>query len=372
MMKILSAWITVACSAMVLTVASILSVNTYAETRGFVIGYFHTATYHDKRNCPHGGNGGYGRVRETAYRSFGYDEARTQALINGPSNTADFTAVATRGEKDGEPVSVYLYPSSQPDPNHELVSGPYAYGFDLDGKGSYIAKAFEDPETGERGVDNQLFRAVGCYDVYNVSLPVRPLLEETVWSTQLFGTKHAGAWLFSITAENFDQDGEATVSFYRAIRRLRRDAFGRALPDATYVVEPNASTSGTLRGVIRDGVLTTRPSSDSLMWQGEPPTFTKLELANARLRLKLNDDRSAEGYLAGYQPWLDFWFMNASGGEQFSAVDIVGLYYNLKKLADFRPDPKTGENTAISATYRIDAAPAFLAYPDGTLVAGAH
>ncbi len=360
---------TVAC---ICAVVGFLSSAAQAETRGFVIGYFHTATYQHKDNCPHGGNGGYGHIRESAYRSFGYDEARTQELINGATNTADFTAVARRGKKDGKPVSVYLYPASHPDPNHELVSGPYAWGFNLDGKEGDAATAFEDPETGEQGVDNQLFRAVGCYDVYNISLPVRPLLEETVWSTQLFGSRHAGAWLFAITGENLSADGPATVSFYRAIRRLRRDAFGKALPDATYVVEPDSFTVGTLRGAIRNGVFITEPGNETVILEGEPPTFTKMELAKARLRLNLHEDRSATGYMAGYQPWADFWFMNASGGEQFSAVDVVALYYNLKKLADAKPDPRTGENTSISATYRVDAAPAFLVRPDGTLVASAR
>ena len=34
-------------------------------------------------------------------------------------------------------------------------------------------------------------------------------------------------------------------------------------------------------------------------------------------------------------------------------VNAPGLYYTLKRLADAYPDPKTGENTAISAAFEI-------------------
>jgi hypothetical protein len=50
-------------------------------------------------------------------------------------------------------------------------------------------------------------------------------------------------------------------------------------------------------------------------------------------------------------------------------VDSLGIYHSLKRFADARPDPKTGENTQISMTYRMEAVPAFHTTIDGKVVA---
>src|SRR5438477_1284857 len=42
------------------------------------------------------------------------------------------------------------------------VESKYAYGFNLDGQGAASVDSFEDPETHEVGVNNQLFRVLGC------------------------------------------------------------------------------------------------------------------------------------------------------------------------------------------------------------------
>src|SRR5690606_38099298 len=81
--------------------------------------------------------------------------------------------------------------------------------------------------------------------------------------------------------------------------------------------------------------------------------------SNAKLRLKLYTDGTAEGYVGGYQPWRDYWFM-AAFNEGDSGLDISTLYHNLSEFAEAKPDPVTGKNTAISATYRIEAVPAHL------------
>ena len=38
-------------------------------------------------------------------------------------------------------------------------------------------------------------------------------------------------------------------------------------------------------------------------------------------------------------------------------------------MADAKPDPKTGQNQEISATFRMEAVPAYLTKLDGTVVA---
>jgi len=40
--------------------------------------------------------------------------------------------------------------------------------------------------------------------------------------------------------------------------------------------------------------------------------------------------------------------------------DIPGIYHLLKKSADADPDPRTGQNASISASYYLESVPAFV------------
>ena len=91
-------------------------------------------------------------------------------------------------------------------------------------------------------------------------------------------------------------------------------------------------------------------------------SLPEFRLEGAKLDLKIRRDGTADGFIGGYQPWSDLYFAFASGGqaiEQCIVGDIPGLYYLLKKNADGHPDPTTGVNSTISATYYIEAVPAF-------------
>lgn len=338
-----------------------------AETRGFVVSFLHATNREDPRNCPKGGNGGSSHAQLRAYKAAGLSEEEIAAIVRGeagPSNGLKLIEVRNmRGRVNGKPARIAFFPETVPDPQLETVSGPYAYGFDLDGKGPGTPNTFEDPETGEQGVDNQLFRALGCFSKYSADLPIRPLGEEDVWRSYL-PLIHPPAWVMSISGEDLSRDGEVTVSFYRAIEYLRLDRSGQGLADITYTIDPSGRGYGTFTGTLKDGVFTSEPEAVKLMLAGEFPVFTKFELSKARLRLAINADRTATGYIAGYQPWMDFRMLNVHSNED-QGISHVALYHLLKRLADAEPDPQTGQNTAISATYRIEMVPAFLAHPDG-------
>ena len=85
-----------------------------------------------------------------------------------------------------------------------------------------------------------------------------------------------------------------------------------------------------------------------------------------RVRLTLNDDGTAKGVLGGYQPWLPIYESFALGGstnELNLSVNTPGIYYALKKLADFGPDAN-GQNQYISSSYMIEAVPGFITHPN--------
>ena len=46
------------------------------------------------------------------------------------------------------------------------VEGRYAYGLELDGKDWNSPRAFEEPDTHEKGIDNELYRTLGCIRTY--------------------------------------------------------------------------------------------------------------------------------------------------------------------------------------------------------------
>lgn len=201
----------------------------YAETRGFVLYYLHTATHGDPRNCPHGDNGGYANIKTTAFKLHGFSQEKIARILGGelaPMGLEMLKITTTRGRINDQPANVFHYPTSAPDPQIKMMVGPCAYGFDLDGNNLKSANVLIDPETGQRGVDNQLYRVVGCFTSYNESLPVRPNHEKQIWS--LYGYRMS-AWLFTITSDDFEGGGDATVSFTKLLT-----AAGKMLRAAHY------------------------------------------------------------------------------------------------------------------------------------------
>jgi hypothetical protein len=88
------------------------------------------------------------------------------------------------------------------------------------------------------------------------------------------------------------------------------------------------------------------------------------EFANARIRMKIRPDGTLEGVLGGYQAWYPLYWSHAKVGyidERGFGVDSPALYYALRRNADADPDPRTGQNAAISAAYMIEAVPALIA-----------
>ena len=128
-----------------------------AETRGYVISWFATATYNGDfaTDCP---------------KSAKNNKSADDAL--GPARR-DVALV------DGKPVPTSSYPAAvQKDPAIETIQGKYAFGFDLGGPS---ANKFIDPETKEKA-DNQVWRAVGCHSNFaRRPPPEKPYSEALGW-----------------------------------------------------------------------------------------------------------------------------------------------------------------------------------------------
>jgi hypothetical protein len=258
-----------------------------------------------------------------------------------------------------------------------------AFGIDLDGQHS-SAKGKPAPGTcahndllgmdGERGIDNQFFRVVGCSNSY----------QSTGSSNSYAIEMLTGSWGILITLSGVDDirnDDTIEVGIFANADPIELSAAREPLANATYAIDQDPRFQGRTRGRIKDGVLTTEPV-DVRFHKITNSIYLERPLIDARLKMTVSEDGVLEGYLAGYTPVeamynLQYAFRdgkNAKGEPAERRLITVssmgqaavlghtcnGAYYALKELADGHPDPKTGKCSSISTQYRIKAIPAFV------------
>jgi len=339
------------------------------ETRGYVVSWFHIspAVAPENVDCPEGVNPNAEGNFKVWLKQMGKSPAEIEQAMEDFPNTM-YGIAPMRGRIDGKPVNVYTNPTSVPDPNIKTIKSSSALGFNLDGKES--TGGFVDPDTGEKGVDNQMFRALGCVvserGHREGGADARPGYPAIQWD---HNRVHMPAWLIEITdLDDPMNDPDVGISIVQATLPVVKDANGEPQRDMTFEVDDNPSTKNVTRAAIKNGVLQTTKDIDSLYLilakYGIIPT---LALEKAKLRLELTADGALKGIVGGYQDWLDLYGgfgRGGSGVEVNISFDVPGIYYALRKMADAVPDPKTGQNTMISAAYWIEAVPAFIVHPD--------
>jgi hypothetical protein len=332
----------------------LMSASSFAETRGYVFSRLQMATRLDPSDCPQGGNGNSTDIFNRVLISLGYskDQAREmlanrdQARFVVKDAEGHLINLDQRGHLNGQPVSISLFPASVPDPHIETVQGHFIYGFNLTGRAT--PDAFEDPDTHEP-VENQLWRVLGCFETYR-----KPLSEMAGGWDYVFDSMPA--WLISISGSDLSKDGDVTVIFDRSLNIGMRNVHGGALSGASYTTDPDPRSHTGFKGRLRNHVVTVDPGN--FFMQGEEPFYAVMRFTQTHLRLNLNDNGSLSGFIGGYQPWLDIF--DCFHGEDPAALDLPGVYYAMKRLADGVPDPATGQNTAISTAYFLEAVPAFV------------
>ena len=310
-----------------------------AETRGYVISWFATATNNPDfvLNCPQAAK----------------DPDRVKFVVKGAPKR--YVALV-----DGKPVQPLDYPDAvRKEIDLETVVGKYAYGFDLGGD---AANKFIDPETHEK-IDNQLWRALGCDSQFQATPHRAPYFQEEAWMNFI---DSAPGWAMQITGADLSKDGAVTITLDRTIRHIERDALGGIRSDVTYALDPAPRSHNVLSGEIKDGVLSIRPADIYL--EGEMTWYPELVLKGAHMRIHSEPGRLV-GYWGGYTNWHRWAYQCTS--RPGAGCDGVAYYRNLEKVADADPDPVTGKNRMISTTWRMEAVPAFLATDSGKIVATA-
>jgi hypothetical protein len=352
--------------------ATSLSTQAAAESRSFVASVFYPASYSTDGDCSKGMNIPVDQQYEIELLAAGYTKEQVEQLKGnleslsglGGVTSAWAKAIVYRAKVKGKSVSAWINPGAAPDPNLTMVDGKYAFGFNLDSHGADQPGSFEDPKTHEKGVDNQMFRAMGCFTVFRGDEKIIPGAHDQAWHLVQNGMP---AWLITLTGDDLSKDGDVTVTFDVSIDHVERDAQSNVLRDMTFRINADPRSHHEMKGQIKNGELTLKEPGDLLAIWGDEMMMERFQVFRAQLNFKMQPDGSMKGLLGGYMPWKD---AMSTGLQANMGVDWVGLYYNLRKAADGDPDPKTGENRAISTAYFLEAVPAFAVSSAKSKVAG--
>lgn len=292
-------------------------------------------------------------------------------------------ALAVNTAPDGKNLCMSPQSGSR-DPDWRMVSGRNLRvdGIDLDGansaKGRSVGATCAHEEfqglNGERGVDNQFYRVVGCTTGFQSTGQANGFQVEML----------TGSWGILMTlkgVEDLRNDPEVEVGLFANADPIQLTAARAPLPYATYAAEQDPRYRAKTHGRIVDGILTIDPV-DVRFRNVVNSMIDDRELRDARIRFRFTSDGGLEGILAGYAPVESMYDLQYGARHSRTAKgDLApermrlqtsmgragalghschGAYHALYQAADGHPDPVTGRCTSISTQYRVRMVPAFV------------
>jgi len=336
--------------------------------------------------CPDGMTTGYGSIVEVF-------DTLPESLKNIDPKDEQQIGRAFRAVRNDPTLKNYCIDPelAEPDPRFKTVSGKdipvpgldidalYAQSKNFTPPGTCAHEDFTSPD-GTPGVDNQFYRFSGC----------SPSFQSTGMSN-IFATEMlTGSWGTLIEIEGIDDinnDDEVTVSLYANDDPIRLSTERKPLPYGTYASQADPHYRATTSGRIRNGVLTTDPVDWHSHWVVNS-MFEDRPLDDAVMQLKLGQDGTLEGIIAGYaqiEEIYSFMYGYRTARDRFGNLaettlrvgssigkamvqghTCQGAYQALYRMADGHRDPETGQCHSISMQYKIEAIPAFIV--DGQLV----
>lgn len=275
---------------------------------------------------------------------------------HGAGHTVEETQIAIEGRRWNPERGADAFP-------FQAASGPTSYGLNLDGKVG--PKDFTGPD-GATGIDNELFRVIGC--IHNYRGPAGAIY--AVGEITFRRSTYNRLMLVLTNVDDLKNDPDVDVTISRGINDLITDATGEVvLPGGTQVLDTRWTKlmTQTLKGRIVDGVLTTVPVSVVRVPDVRRNIPVDALFYDGRFQLKLTPDY-AEGVLGGYVDIDRFYF--SYNREYSENVQVAGwedprsTYAQLTARADARPDPAHGFNTAISGAMLMKFAQTFVVPAD--------
>jgi len=316
------------------------------RTIGYVLTNDHWAIYtteNGKQECPHGSN----------------DGPREQYSILFPDDGTKRSVIETDLAREAE----IWFPTLTPDQFvfKESVA-KVVKGINLDGR--IGPNDYTSPD-GEKGIDNEFNRAMGCVDSF------RP-------GNSLYGlfNHYLQAWSWTrIVIELTDvdsliDDDDVTVTLYKARDPMLTDGSGNEyLPYGTQRLDTRWGKSLTRRmqGKITKGMLTTRPQDVGIPLNYNHGDFGIVLMRGAQLKLNVLPDQ-ANGLWGGYVD-VESFYRSQNGAisthsQSYGRQAAASVYRALYKRADGYPDPKTGRNRAISAAKDVTFKQVYILHSD--------
>lgn len=343
-------------------------------TRTYVVEWYEPAMYYGARSgvvdpgtdCPKGTN------KEPDWtavmRAAGYTAQETRWLLDpthpfrpeGPS-TSGQNQMAFRGAGR---ANVYSQPWLAPDPGLSSVSGRIGEGFDLDGNAH---TGFVSPDGKTRGIDNNFYKALGCWLTYRG--PARQSQHAMSKNDEM----REGEWTVVIVIHGDGNDprndAHVRLGIYNSDDAIVKDGNGNVARNYSFRLAPHARLEAAFEGKTVNNVFVT-PKPAPEVWLREASYVRELQLLQAQARLEMKPDGALVGQIGGYRPWWSIYkgWIDARGAviEKLTWVQLPGVYYALKRFADYSPDGAGGEKTHISFALRIAAVPAYVMTPDAS------
>ena len=332
---------------------------------GFVVENFAPAFLEDPEACP---EGTVLKIREAYLQSLPAEE---RARLSLKENEEELTKRWQASVMGPNGTNVCSNPDMFDRPMIRTVQSKRAVGLDLD-EGNPAQgcqhQEFVSPQ-GERGIDNQAYRALGC------KLEWRGIDGKGGDQQRGNRSQHSsGEWtqvLLLRGVDSLENDPDVDIIYGNTPDRPVVDSKGEFLAGASFTISDKAPRQrNVLKGRIERGVLTTQPADIKLAqtWgqggardiRGNRSIF---DLRSGRLKLTFQPDGSVRGIAAGYQPVFDLIQSPALGGigsAVVAGIDCAAELKALKALADGLRDPKTGQCTGVSSAYELTAVPAFV------------
>lgn len=287
------------------------------------------------------------------------DGPREQFAVLFPEGKKKWTLEESQLAREGE---IYFPTRSEDNFVFKEAQGRIAPGLNLDGK--VDANDFTNTD-GVKGVDNQLFRALGCLGGWNGDgIPFINFQDTTYLRRHI-----SNRFMFEITeVDDLVNDPEVIVTTYRGLDPLLSDATGEGfIPGGTQRVDARFGKiyQARLKGKIVDGVLITEPGDGLIPNSIAFDTSGHNIVRGMQFHLKLTPER-ASGIIGGYADvysWmLQFktsWGTHHAAYGQVASQSLARAMY---RLADGYPD-ESGQNTALSAALDGDYIQVYIQHP---------
>jgi hypothetical protein len=338
---------------------------------GFVVHHFAPPVIQGKDACP---DGLAMKNREIFLNSLPPEE---RERIQKKENEAEFNQRWRTSLMHADGSNICSQYSQFPErPLLRTVQSKFAWGLNLDGdEGDGRANPdgcahenFTSPG-GEKGVDNQTYRAMGCtLEWRGVSGDQGDIVRG------LDGFLASGEFTQVILLRGVDSlvnDNDVEIIYGNTPDRPVADPSGKFIWNASFTISDKFPRErNVLHGRIVNGVLTTNTQDIKLTqtWGQSAQRDlrgirSRWDLRRARLRLTFQPDGTLKGLVGGYQPIDHVGIspqLGGMGSAMVAGIDCAGAYNTVKKLADGLKDPKTGQCMGISTAIELSTVPAFV------------